>query len=542
MLGRFDQFFHTFTYFFNIQGLFTYGIAISLVKVVHEFSHAYVAKRYGLHVPTMGVAFIILWPVLYTDVTDGWKLSKRSQRLAISFAGIAAELVVGGFSLFGWAWTSPGLMQSVFFVLATSSLLATLLINLNPAVRFDGYYILCDLLGIDNLQYRAYNVFRWKYIKWLLGVDTPLPEEGLSPGTLNIMTIYAIYTYQYRIILYTGIAVFVYFEFTKSLGILLFLAEVIIFMLWPVIYESKQIYMLRKHIHYNRRILITSIILALFLGWFILPFPYEETYSAIIAPKQEQLLYVPSDSKVEKVYVERNQKVELGQPIVELQSKSLLKELGDAILQKEQLENEVTASSITASDSNYVAQKKAELAKANDLYQELLNKQKLLHMAALIPGSLYAWNEDLKPGQSVPRGTILGKISKLDEYYALTFVPENQIDSFKIGQKAKIIQTHPFMSLTGTVVRINPARAETLNYLNLASIYRGPLPVTIDESGKQFVLVESYYIVYVEIDPVNAKNLKIGQIVEVRVRGPWQSKMMQLIRYVRRVLLRESSL
>jgi HlyD family secretion protein len=198
--------------------------------------------------------------------------------------------------------------------------------------------------------------------------------------------------------------------------------------------------------------------------------------------------------------------------------------------------------SIEASDSNYIAQKKLEIAKAQEYYQELLNKQKLLSMAALIPGSLYAWDEDLKPGFHVPEGTIIGKISMLDEYYALAFVPENQIESFKIGEQATVIQLHPFIKLPGVITRINPAREETLEYLNMASLYRGPLPVAADESGKHLILVESYYVAYVRIDSATAKNLKIGQMVEVSVKGPWQSKLMQILRYIRRIILRESSL
>lgn len=542
MLGRLDQFLNTFTYFFNLQGLIIYGIAISTVKIVHEFSHAYVAKRYGIHVPTMGIALIVLWPVLYTDVTDSWKLAKRSQRLAISFAGIAAETIVAGLSTLGWVLSNPGMLQSVFFVLATTSWFSTVLINSNPAVRFDGYYITCDLMGIDNLQFRAFNVLRWKYLQWLFGVETPSPEEGLKPSIITGMAIYAIYTYIYRIILYTGIAIFVYYEFTKALGILLFVAEVLIFMVWPVFSEGQQIYMARKYFHLNARSLITYSILGLALAWFILPLPHEESFSAIIEPIQEQVLYVPADSVVQKVYAHRDEKVKPGQPILDLASKSLLKDLGNALLQKEQLENEITALSINAQDADYIAGKKNELAKASDYYEELQRKRQLLNIKANMAGELFDWNEDLKQGQSLAAGTILGKIATPQESYAMAFVPETEINNFSVGQEAKIVIQHPLNYLYGKVERINPARAETLAYANMASPFRGPLPVTTDETGKRLVLVESYYIVYIKINPADAKDLRYGQIAEVRIHGPWQSKFMQLIRYAQRIFLRESSL
>ncbi len=96
ILGRLEEFLHTFTYFFNFQGFLAYAVAIVLIKILHELGHAYTAKYYGVHVPTIGVALIVLWPVLYTDITDGWKLSDRRERLMISLAGVIVETVLGG--------------------------------------------------------------------------------------------------------------------------------------------------------------------------------------------------------------------------------------------------------------------------------------------------------------------------------------------------------------------------------------------------------------------------------------------------------------
>ena len=230
----------TFTYFFNLEGAFIYAIAIIIVKIIHEFAHAYTAKYYKLYVPTMGIAMIVLWPVLYTDVTEGWKLQKRSQRLAISFAGIAAETIVAGISTFFWGISEPGLFQSVCFVIASVTWISTLVINLNPAMRFDGYYIMCDLTGIDNLQLRAFNYTRWQLRKWLLGLDVPCPEDLVTPQRKYGMIIYTIYTWIYRLFLYTAIAVFVYYKFTKALGVFLFLVEIIVFLMLPFFSEARQ--------------------------------------------------------------------------------------------------------------------------------------------------------------------------------------------------------------------------------------------------------------------------------------------------------------
>jgi len=543
LLGRFDEFLHTFTYFFNLQGFLIYAVAITSVKFIHEFSHAYVGKRFGLHIPTMGVAFLVLWPVLYTDVTDGWKLSKRWQRVAISFAGIAAELVVAGLSTLAWSLTSPGMLQSVFFVLATTGWISTLAINMNPAVRFDGYYILSDLLGIDNLQYRAFRVLRWRCYDFFFRIKISPPEEDLSPTMINILTTYAAYTYIYRIILYTTIALFVYFKFTKVLGIILLLAEVIFFIIYPFIYEVKELYMVRKLWTWNYRSILTTAIIAFLAAWFILPLPHQDTYPAVIMPSKMQVLYVPYDSTVQAIYVSRNEYLQQNQPILNLSSKSFLKELGTALLQKEAVEADIRSLSFDKTDINKLAQKQAELQQASDYYMELLKKKEQLSMKASLPGLLFSWNNDLKSGQSVAEGAVLGKLADPKDKFSITFIPETHLNDIKVGQHVTIIEKDPYQRFSGVIETINPSRTLNLAYLNLASIYKGPLPVAMDvEPNKQPAILESYYAVYVKIGDQDADKFKYGQLVEVRIQGVWYSKLMRMINFVKSILIKESSL
>jgi putative peptide zinc metalloprotease protein len=92
LIDRWDLFSQTFMHFFSLEGLVYYAIALTLSKTLHELGHAYTAHRYGCRVSAMGVAFLVMVPMLYTDASDAWKLTSRRQRLAIGFGGIAAEL------------------------------------------------------------------------------------------------------------------------------------------------------------------------------------------------------------------------------------------------------------------------------------------------------------------------------------------------------------------------------------------------------------------------------------------------------------------
>jgi putative peptide zinc metalloprotease protein len=540
VIQNFQEFLHTFTYFFNLQGFVSYALAITCVKVIHELSHAYTAKNYGLYVPTMGIAFIVLWPVLYTDVTDGWKLSKRSERLMISFAGVAAELVIAGLATMGWVLSSPGIIQSVFFILASTSLFSTLVINLNPAVRFDGYYMFCDLIGVDNLQTRAYLVTRWKYLDVLFGVKTECPED-LPPTYLNGMVAYTLYSWVYRIVLYTGIAVFVYYEFTKALGIFLFGAEVIIFMLWPIYYEAKQVYMVRKQLTLNKRLLTTLSLVTAFLIWFIVPWPHYEKFYGAIRPIQDQIVYVPVESVVRQLYVRRGDNVTSGQPLIETRSKPLLTKMGSALLDIDELQKEIVSLSQETKNVNYLAVKQSQLGKAKEYYEQLQQQDNQLLIKANFPGKVYEWDPDIKVGQALSQGTIIGRVVGPEGLYAIAYVPESHLNDFKVGQKAKVISPEPLLIIMGTVVIISSNRVTNLEDYALASFNRGPLPVVADEKEQNIMLIESYYAVYIKIEG-NNENLKFGQEVEIEIQGPWRSQLMTLVNYVRGILLRESSL
>ena len=87
-LNQWDEFTHTFWHFFTLEGLAFYILALIGIKSLHELGHAYTAHHYGTRVPTLGVAFLVMFPVLFTDTTDAWRLTDKSKRLHIDGGGI----------------------------------------------------------------------------------------------------------------------------------------------------------------------------------------------------------------------------------------------------------------------------------------------------------------------------------------------------------------------------------------------------------------------------------------------------------------------
>lgn len=536
---HFDEFIHTFSYFFSWRGLLAYALTLSFTKVIHELAHAYTAKYYGVRVSTMGVAFLVLWPVMYTDVTDAWKLSKRKQRFAISFSGVVAELVIAGLCTLGWALSSPGILQSTFFVVASAMWISTLLVNFNPAMRFDGYYLLCDLWGVDNLQEKAFSVARWQIRKWLLGLHVLPPYKGLSRRRVLGMVVYSVCTWIYRFFLYTAIAALVYYKFTKPLGILLFLAEIIIFFLWPIWSELQQFSLYRRNLKRNRRMEGTILLVSISFAWLFLPLPHSERFVAVVEPVRQQVMYVPYPSRISELHVERGKSVKPGDKLFTLVSQKLNNQIETTLIGKEILERKIFILGDREEGKAFLPEKKAELATLDAHLTGLMETRKRLTIRSSIEGEMFMLDEFLRLEQSVSGEKALGVIGSIHEMEALFYLPEQHANLLKKGDRVFFRIAPGFQKMVGEVTYTSPTRAIYLDYPQIGSINQGELPVQKGERG-ELILMESYYIVRMRFDTPPEIPLRVGQVGEVQVFGKWRSLALDGLRYITSVLIRES--
>lgn len=540
LFTRFGEFVNTFTYFFNVEGFLLYATSISMIKFIHEFAHAYTAKNFGLYVPSMGVALIVLWPVLFTDVTDSWKLKSRKQRICISIAGITAELIIAGLCTIGWYYSEPGIMHSIFFVVASITWISTLIVNLNPAIRFDGYYILMDLWGFDNLQQRAFSVTRWKFREWFFGLKTPPPEERLSRKNMIGMVVYSIYTFIYRIFLYTAIAVFIYHKFTKALGIFLFLLEIGVFLIWPLLSEIHAMSKFKDQLRANPRLFLTVFAFFVLMAWFILPLPHTLTYPAITVPIDQQIIYVTEPSMVKKINVERDQDVKKGDLLITLGSPPINHEIAKLDFQRQIIEKEISLINyLDTDDKSYLPEKKAELASNNERLKALKNKKDEFDIYADFDGKLFLWDDKIREGIFIPRNSTLGKIADPNLIEVICYIPETDIDKILLNEEVKFRLLNTNELFEGTIININPAREINLKHMQLASVFQGELAVNQDYKTNELRLIDTYYTIQVKLkDP--HKKLFFGQIGRIEMTGPWESILFNILRNILRIFWRES--
>jgi putative peptide zinc metalloprotease protein len=543
LVNRSDQFFSTFSYFFNIEGIILYASMVTCVKCIHEFSHAYTAKNFGLYVPTMGIALLVLWPVLYTDVTEGWKLDSRKDRFLISVAGIAAESVMAGLATMGWVLTSPGLLHSLCFVLASTSWFSTIIINVNPAVRFDGYYILADLWGIDNLMPRAFAYTRWKFHQWLFGIATPCPEDNISTRRSAGFIFFSLYTITYRFFLYTAIALFVYYKFTKILGMFLFSAEVWIFFIMPVVWELSYLYRLRSKISLNFRTLLTIAAFSLISIWFFFPFPHQITFPGVVVPQNKQVIYALESGKITNITAKNGQEVSPGTPLIQIESEPLQLEISKLNRDQEVLKDELLLDTKDPEKENLISHKKGELAENEQKLLALLRRQDRLTLRSEIGGKVIDWDPNLNPGETVYEGEIFGSVADPQQIKLIAFVDETDIDYLKIGQKAKVVyQGSTLHFIHAKVDSIDRKRTGELIYPSLASTYGGPLAVVpkMRTQAAAFILMGSYYQVIFLLDD-EPPHLMLGEAVSIETQGPWKSYFFEVLKNVYQSVFKESS-
>ncbi|MCB1099031.1 MAG: peptidase M50, partial [Verrucomicrobiae bacterium] len=183
-------------------------IGMAFIKLLHEFGHGYMCRRFGGEVHTMGVMLLILSPLPFVDATSSWGFRSRWQRMLVAAAGMIVELLVAAVAMFIWAMTGEGLVHSLAYNIIFVASVSTVLFNANPLLRFDGYYILSDLIDIPNLHQRSRRM--WVHIceRYLFG-----QRKSLTPASTRregwILTIFGALSGVYRIFVFGGILLFI---------------------------------------------------------------------------------------------------------------------------------------------------------------------------------------------------------------------------------------------------------------------------------------------------------------------------------------------
>ncbi|MGB5324314.1 MAG: hypothetical protein WBN40_02665, partial [Pseudomonadales bacterium] len=183
-----------------------------LIKVVHEFAHAFTVKMWGGEVHEMGITLLVLMPIPYVDASASASFRDKNKRMLVSAAGIASELFIASIALFVWLAVEPGLVKDTALNTLLIASVSTLLFNANPLLRFDGYYILQDFAEIPNLYSRAGKYYLYLIQRYLFGLDSAR-SPVTAAGERRWFATYGLAAFFYRFIILFTIVMFLAEEY-----------------------------------------------------------------------------------------------------------------------------------------------------------------------------------------------------------------------------------------------------------------------------------------------------------------------------------------
>ena len=424
---QWDVFLAEFVDLFSIRGLVFFGFTLILVKILHELGHAYTAKLYGCRVPTMGVAFLVLWPMFYTDTNESWKLSSRQKRLHIAAAGVIVELSIAVFATLAWSFCPPGVFREAIFMAATTTWISSVLINASPFMRFDGYYLLSDFWRIPNLHERSFEIARWWVRAKLFDLDEP-PKEKFEFKKRNLLIIFAFCVWIYRLFLFVGIAILVYSFFTKVIGLFLFIVEIWWFILRPLCLEFSEWSKRKKAIFSRNRVWFVTLLFIASMSFLFVPWRSSITTHGVIESRPYNVVYSQYGGRLEVLPIKEGQYIEKGQLIAKLSnpkySFDYVKTFNQILIQKE-------LQKLASIDPGLRSEKSVITSKIVRLETELSaarEKISALSIYSPISGQVTDVTRGLSPLQWLGNGQRLAAI-KGDSWFAITgYIFEEDIE------------------------------------------------------------------------------------------------------------------
>jgi putative peptide zinc metalloprotease protein len=314
-----------FYQFFNVHNAFLLAVVLGVTKIMHEFGHGLSCKHFHGECHEMGIMVLVLTPCLYCNVSDSWMLPNKWHRAAIGAAGIYVEVLLASICTFLWWFSEPGLFHNlcldVMFVCSTS----TIIFNANPLLRYDGYYVLADLVEIPNLRQKATTILSRKLGEWCLGLEPP-DDPFLPQRNQVFFVLYSIAAAAYRWVVAFSICWFLYKLFQsydlKVVGQCVVLASLWGLFALPLFQVVKFFYVPGRleQVKKVRFYASLSVVAALVAAALFVPLPYSVVCPLELDARDAQSVYVEASGKVLSLDVAPGQQVAKGQQLAQLSS------------------------------------------------------------------------------------------------------------------------------------------------------------------------------------------------------------------------------
>lgn len=406
-------------------------IGFLIAKLLHEFSHAAVCKLYGGEVHKIGVMLLMFAPIPYVDATAAWGFRSWAQRLFVGAAGVVAELAVAALAALLWANTAPGVLNALAYNVIFAASVSTLLFNLNPLLRFDGYHMLVDLIDVPNLFQRSREQLRYLGERFVLGLSQAQPAARTRAEAL-LLPIYGVASLAYWLLLMTTIIVVVadqYLDLGVALAVLLLVQS----LLWPL--GKFCVYLVSDPRLGWQRGRAIRISLGLLVGVTALlglvPMPDRVRVSGVVEAERSRQLHTESEGFLAELLARPGSRVEVDQPLLRLENPELAFEISATERQLDQLRAQ-QVQAVARSVADLEAIESQRLAVAQTL-ADLLRRRDGLLVRAPIAGVWSASEFEGVRGQWIGRGVSTGTLVAEARWRFVAVLP--QVGSHALGER-----------------------------------------------------------------------------------------------------------
>ena len=465
-----------------------------VIKVVHEFAHAFAVKMWGGEVHEMGITLLVFAPVPYVDASAAWEIRDKYKRALVGAVGVLAELLLAALALFVWLAVEPGLVRDVAFNVMLIGTVSTLLFNANPLLRFDGYYVLQDLAEIPNLYVRSSRYYLYLIQRYLFGIETarsPVTAEGEAAW----FAVYGLAAFFYRLFILVVIVLFLAEEYL-FIGIALG-AWAMGTQLFLPLYRGAR-FLLNGQMLVGRRARATSVSVLVVGGLsailLLMPISLTSHAEGVVWVNEQALVYSGAEGFVEESLVKSGTLVEANTPLVRMSAFSLEAQISKLDARRRELQIRGTA------------ERMRQRVKSELIYSELLSVEAELAMLkaqrdALIVRSQVAGvfvlpDESRFAGSYLRKGELIGYVISPERLIVRAVVPQSTIGLVRqqVSQVQIRVAERLSETVTAKVSRETPAGSKVLPSRALGTAGGGAIAVKMTDSGGTSAAEEVFHI------------------------------------------------
>jgi putative peptide zinc metalloprotease protein len=514
--------------FFSPLNLLLMSVILGATKVLHEFGHGLTAKYFNGECHKMGLMFLVLTPCLYVDVSDSWLLPNKWHRMAIGVAGVCVELVLASICTFFWWYSEPGLLNNLALNVMFVSSISTIVFNMNPLLRYDGYYVLADYLEIPNLRQKATKILASKCSEWFLGLEKQ--EDPFLPNRNQILfALFSVASFCYRWIVLASILLFLFKVFEpyglKIIGQCIAAMSIISLFVMPG-YKVFRFFRVPGRIYKVKKVrfyLSLSALFAVIAFLIFFPLPYTVIAPVItdLNPSHSHHVYVPNiqgGCQLKEINVVPGQEVHKGDLLARMENYNLRFEIVDYQGRCKVLEREIETidrlKSIDSMAALDLGPKQKSLETSRSILLEKERNWTDLLLKAPQDGIVVSpqWkpfreepNEQLSTWWGSPlekenlnatfeAGTVFCSIGNPKFIEAVLVVNQNKRDFLSVGQRVELkLNEYPDRVFEGQITQIEEQSLDTVE-VQLSTRAGGEVPTTTRQDGLEEPQNASYRV------------------------------------------------